>query len=829
MTLSAKLRKTLFSIWAVGLVAAAGALFAADPTPADPLGSFSDAVAKHADVTPEQLLQQSAAERHYVEKLSFDPLQCEHLPLIRQRLNLSADQLATFKSEGIVSLRQPAESNFGEAYFKIYGQDLPVLITADSLLHIVHRSFDSTLKEIEEETLAPALAEILSKCHEELGRRVAGNAEPWTVNYRDVDLYLAVALNLLAADRVPAAGQTLAVPSRMEQDTAVAAILDSIRHERMQSIWPEGQFTNLFGSKRPIDYSQFTPRGHYDQSEALRGYFRAMMWLGRADCGWFVLGTDPRSGLAADGPREMRDAVLLTDLLSAVRQLEPLDAIDRTIAVLVGESDNLRPTQLRRIMDDAKIASIADFSDPGREEQVKTAVARSPSVRQQIASQVYFGRKDAGEDQPQPPALFQIFGQRFAIDSFVLANVVYDTVMERDAGGRLREMPRGFDVMAALGNPEAVGLLTDDLRSWKYAPQLLAARDAVTAHFARPDGSRGVYDFWLTALRALHDDMADQKNFPEVMRTKTWRLKQLNAQLAAWAELRHDTILVVKQSYTRNEECDYPAAYVEPYPELYSRLGALANRVSAALGVLETGLERSAESRGGQRVPAATAELLRPRQFWTTAAQTMATLERLARKELNAEPFTPDEQAFLKHTVSIRDTSDCGAIRKPVIRRIARLAAFDSPAASNGKPSNGKPSSGGPVEKRRPPIQLAAAYMARTRSYSGWYCNLLYPKPDGIDQFAPTVADVHTDPNSHQVLEVGVGRADLVVVAIDNGKDRMAFVGPTYTYYEFTQPVDHRLTDAEFKSKLQSEQISESPRRTKARQSFRAAERLDGR
>jgi hypothetical protein len=32
-----------------------------------------------------------------------------------------------------------------------------------------------------------------------------------------------------------------------------------------------------------VDFSQFTPRGHYTRSAKLQSYFRCLMWLGRID------------------------------------------------------------------------------------------------------------------------------------------------------------------------------------------------------------------------------------------------------------------------------------------------------------------------------------------------------------------------------------------------------------------------------------------------------------------------------------------------------------------------------------------------------------------
>jgi len=58
------------------------------------------------------------------------------------------------------------------------------------------------------------------------------------------------------------------------------------------------------------------------------------------------------------------------------------------------------------------------------------------------------------------------------------------------------------------------------------------------------------------------------------MRTQAWEEEQLNAALASWTELRHDTILYAKQSYTPVETSLPPSVpgYVEPVPEFYGRL-----------------------------------------------------------------------------------------------------------------------------------------------------------------------------------------------------------------------------------------------------------------
>jgi len=79
--------------------------------------------------------------------------------------------------------------------------------------------------------------------------------------------------------------------------------------------------------------------------------------------------------------------------------------------------------------------------------------------------------------------------------------------------------------------------------------------------------------------------------------------------------------------------------------------------------------------------------------------------------------------------------------------------------------------------------------------------------------WAPIVADVHSAPILFSegplpgvavVLEVGTGGCDLLVIAIDNQDDRAVYVGPVYSYYEFAQPADNRLTDEQWQGMVGS-------------------------
>ena len=64
------------------------------------------------------------------------------------------------------------------------------------------------------------------------------------------------------------------------------------------------------------------------------------------------------------------------------------------------------------------------------------------------------------------------------------------------------------------------------------------------------------------------------------------------------------------------------------------------------------------------------------------------------------------------------------------------------------------------------------------------------------------IADVHTDPNTGQVLEVGVGNVAAVTVTVQTDHGAVDVTGPIFSYYEFTQPMNQRLTDGQWQQML---------------------------
>ena len=681
---------------------------------------FDETVEKNRDMTYPQLLAKLRVGASAPTGISFDPTQARYFDEVSKALQMTPAERAIFAKTGVVSVDHQQAYSMGSAYYAIYTRDLPVLVTTDSILHALHRSYDKALSTLETAILGSEIDTALRVAHEALADEL-GTAKDDSVRQSlgDVDLYLTVARSLLAAQEVR---------SVAGQNDEASELLSLIRAKKFEK-------TKIYGGMRVVDFSQFVPRGHYTESEYLKRYFLCMMWLGRADLGFNLMPPHPNSGMDIDVERERRNAAVMALLLEKSGAMQRLTKVSNVIDFMVGSGDDLSPAGMGAVLAEANLASVADLASADAANRLGTAIETNKSGNQQIRSQhIESNRYDT--IQVPPPALFQVFGQRFILDSFVLSKLVYDSILFENVKQQ-RMMPKGLDVMAAFGNDEALRLLEPDVKQHKYAANIFAAREVVRSY--RPaQWDASVYNLWLDTLRTLDDP--PEGHLPTVMRTQPWQRKQLQTQLGSWAELRHDTILYGKQSYTAAIACEYPEGFVEPYPEFYVRVARTAARASELIGGIDVDANK-------QHIRDMQAE------FFKRFAETVTKLEALARKELAATPFSSDEEEFLKKVIDIR-------------------------GGGSGPPR-----------------------------YDGWYPKLIYGGEPA--KWKPTIADVHTDPESKTALHVGTGNTQLLVVAVDNEEDRTVYVGPAFSYYEFAS--SRRLTDEDWQQQLRSGSIPERP------------------
>ncbi len=73
------------------------------------------------------------------------------------------------------------------------------------------------------------------------------------------------------------------------------------------------------------------------------------------------------------------------------------------------------------------------------------------------------------------------------------------------------------------------------------------------------------------------------------------------------------------------------------------------------------------------------------------------------------------------------------------------------------------------------------------------------------DKQMALISDVHTDNFFHTVLEAGVGIPHQLYVVVSDNNGLRVCVGYIYSYYEFSNPQDKRMTDDEWKDKVYKE------------------------
>ncbi len=475
-------------------------------------------------------------------------------------LNTSGDQNAllntfkaqrTFLSQNGFVVSPTDTKQFYELYEATRYANIPVYVTTDSSLHIFHLVFDKMLRDLERQKLYPNLkklnALLVSSAEKQV---VAAKGTVLEADTLSVLAYLAVAQKL--AD--PQAKVPPVVAAK------VAAELELIEAHTGISR------SSLFAFDE--DYSQYIPRGHYTRSEALKNYFKSMVWYGRIN---FRLKEDA----------ETRMALLLSRTLGSSAEAQKLWAslYDPT-TFIVGKSDDLGFSQYAPLIKTVYGPSPAFLSlaDPQKLEQFSTLAAALPAPK--INSVVLSVVNDP--DKKAASKGWRLMGQRFVLDGSIFENLIYRSVGTLE---KPRLLPKGLDVFAALGSVTAYGVLKSlgETQYQNYDTQLEKLKKSLST-LSSADWNDTLYGGWLNTLRALV--AARDARYPTFMRSSAWAKKDLHTALGSYTELKHDTLLYAKQVMAEmgsGEPDQLPEGYVEPIPEVYARLKALATKTRVGL------------------------------------------------------------------------------------------------------------------------------------------------------------------------------------------------------------------------------------------------------
>jgi len=462
-------------------------------------------------------------------------------------------------------------TNF-ESIYQIYEdcrkRNIPIFVTTDVVLHTSHILFDYVLRIIE-----------IEKLMEDLRVLTDGMLEA-SINQYNV----ATTQEVEEAARNNVAFFSVAAKLLDEKRKTLSFVKDIVEKELDYIRKQEGfQYSPIFGYKE--DYSQYVPRGHYTRNAEFEIYFKTMLWYGR-----MKFGLKPgKTGKAIKAGKEQTiQASLITDALNRAtignqKALTVWERIYNTTTFFVGVSDDLNVYDYNVLIEQiyGDMTSINKFSD---EEKLKTFISKATGLRKpKILSSFSWDFENWTEDSQA----FRFMGQRFIPDSYMFQQLVYDKVGTRD---NPRLLPKGLDIMAVLGSKKADEILKEegDFKYLNYGEQLEKLKEEF-APYDEKIWTQNLYWTWLYSLKTLFEEK--EGSYPFFMQNDAWSCKELNTALGSWVELRHNTILYGKQSYTvmvtgvrQPKPIELTYGYVEPYPAVYSIIAVLADKMLKQLG-----------------------------------------------------------------------------------------------------------------------------------------------------------------------------------------------------------------------------------------------------
>jgi hypothetical protein len=518
----------------------------------------------------------------------------ERMALVRRRLALLPAEEKLLRDNGFVVLSKHTFSNYGAAFHEIYQSQLPIYVSVDAILQAIYIANDALIADLEDGKLRPLLASVL----DDLACALPAAAADYPADSRrDLDLYLAVGRALLRGD----------APQSVLGDAAVEAEARALI--KAATAATEMAPVSLFGRERMIDFTAYTPRGHYT-SELRQRYFRAGMWLSRLE--FNLVSRSSRSSQPgvtpnpAETPREAVTALALADLVSRSGRAADLSRLDGAWALLAGRREDISVSQLTDLR---RAAGIAKLTDPDAAAKLRAAIG---TTYRRTARLHYMP-----QGSTELPAIATLLGPRVVPDAAATRPLVH-----AETPGRT--ILTAADMGYVLGHDRALAYLAADRAQFPSLDRQLAAARKIAETAER--GKDDLYSAWLDAITGLATPIAGAK--PSFMATPAYADLRLSSTLAAFGQLKHNYVLIAGESYFEGG-CEIPDGYVEPAPATYDALIEYAARGSRALAALDPKDELGAVA------------------YFKRLGEVLTILRQIQRDELAGRALTADQKNFL--------------------------------------------------------------------------------------------------------------------------------------------------------------------------------------
>ncbi|MBZ4668887.1 MAG: hypothetical protein JG775_2039 [Defluviitaleaceae bacterium] len=462
---------------------------------------------------------------------------------------LSKEQSTKLVNNGFVVLNPNPEKAY--YYMKMYNiyeeneyKNIPNFITVDVALHMYHKVYDELLKGIEKEQLHVALQQLTQNMLTKTSILYSKTEnEALKHHVGEIMVYFAVANKLIndSYGDIPKEYMTIAQKE-----------INEIENAKGYAKSP------LFGFD--INYEQFIVRGHYAGDEILEKYFKTMMWYGLI-------------GYPLEEKNPDFDSIIQAMMITYITFLEMngqddialWDKIYAPTEFLAGQADDVTIFDLKEVIMNVygKDVALTDFLDEQYYDSLLKELGKLPSP--QIQYRLITGSVDTPAGKQ-----FRFMGQRYTLDANIMQEFMFPII---------RPIPTGLDVAGAFGSQRAENLAKEnylkDLDEQTYTDVMTRMKNKVEA-LEQADWTQNLYSGWLWTLKSVWTKQENTQGLPLFMKNQAWEDKNISSGLGSYAELKHDTILYVKQPVAEmggvEELTEYYPNYVEPAVEVYDKL-----------------------------------------------------------------------------------------------------------------------------------------------------------------------------------------------------------------------------------------------------------------
>ena len=450
-----------------------------------------------------------------------------------------------------------------------------ILVTNDLLLHSYHRLFENSLKYYEETQARNTIAELsynltakfnwlaLQEENPELKEIYQFLAAYWTIPTiltPDVDEFKKqqweyglpedmndTELKEFIMQRANIYADNL--EKRFPKSKYATAIIDTVQDilDASQYRWSDHlilAFSPDFIEDHQIlqNYTMYQPRSHYTDSNWLRTYFMAAKWLMREK---FYYWDENLVKAALVMASQLDDTEL-----SNMRQFSDM------IENLVWTDDDLT---LNWLMDWAKKNNLTESEQIIKNLTKENIDELSDLVHQKIASSQYLVNYTWEVSEGEWKTMtdwFVFFGEKFTLDGYLFdLNTAWSTQDEFQTKPNIQTALMVPDILEwnSLANELVKLRLKNKNAAWAVTDKQLASYDDVKADSikkvteALKDSKvvNNIYHRWLNALGRLVSKV--DENAPYFKQSRAYALKNIVTYLWSYTELKHDTLLYVKQ------------------------------------------------------------------------------------------------------------------------------------------------------------------------------------------------------------------------------------------------------------------------------------------